>query len=167
MERAQRERYSELFGCSLKELQARAKALNVSGRSKMNKSCLIDGIMGKEHFDVMLNEFSEEISISVEEAEIVGCESGKVQIEFVADEPELLKVIKPKPFYIDNATEGTLVAFRVSDKMISGKIVKIVNNFFEVETRNGKSFMVYKSNVAWVKTGPRWPKGIYEALKGE
>lgn len=70
--------------------------------------------------------------------------------------------------YIDNAKVGTIIAFRVSDrKVLSGKIEEIHSAGFVVSTKNGVRFTVRKKNVVWVKTGSRWPKGVYMELKGE
>lgn len=67
------------------------------------------------------------------------------------------------------AKEGSLVAFRSGDKMLSGMIVNIYSETgrFDVKTKNSKMFAISKDDVAWVKTGKRWPKGIYLALRGE
>ncbi len=72
-----------------------------------------------------------------------------------------------KKKYVENAKIGTIIAFKVNDtKVISGKIEEITKTGFVVKTKNGVRFMVRKKNVIWVKTGQRWPKGVYLALKG-
>lgn len=83
---------------------------------------------------------------------------------------------KSKDEYIINAEEGTIVAFRLNfeskqgiklTKVISGKILD--NNeeeeLYVVETRNGLKYGVPYISVIWVKTGDRWPKGVYEEMK--
>lgn len=83
---------------------------------------------------------------------------------------------KTKDEYIENAEEGLVVAFRLNfeaksgvklTKVISGKILE--NNqedeAYVVETRNGLKYGVPYSSVVWVKTGNRWPKGVYEEMK--
>jgi hypothetical protein len=83
---------------------------------------------------------------------------------------------KTKNDYIRNAEEGLIVAFRLNfenktglklTKVISGKIVE--NNqddeIYIIETRNGLKYGVPYAAVLWVKTGGRWPKGIYEEMK--
>jgi hypothetical protein len=73
-----------------------------------------------------------------------------------------------KESYLRNITIGTLIAFKIKEtKMLSGKIEEIHKSDYLVETKNGVRFTVPRANVAWVKTGPRWPKGIYLALRGE
>lgn len=73
-----------------------------------------------------------------------------------------------KPNYIENAKIDDIVAFKVNDaKALSGKIEEIHKEFFRVETKNGIKFKVFKSDIIWVKTGARWPRGVYLALKGD
>jgi hypothetical protein len=73
-----------------------------------------------------------------------------------------------KESYLRNITIGVLVAFKINEaKMLSGKIEEIHKNEYIVETKTGVRFTVPRSNIAWVKTGPRWPKGVYLALRGE
>lgn len=83
---------------------------------------------------------------------------------------------KTKDDYIVNAEEGLIVAFRLNfeaksgiklTKVISGKIIE--NNkeheTYVVETRNGLKYGVPYVSVVWVKTGDRWPRGVYEEMK--
>jgi hypothetical protein len=74
---------------------------------------------------------------------------------------------RPKSDYINNAKIGMIVAFRVNNvKVLSGMIEEIHRNSFAVSTKSGVKFTVEKSNIIWVKTGSRWPKGVYLLLKG-
>jgi hypothetical protein len=83
---------------------------------------------------------------------------------------------KSKEDYIVDAQEGIIVAFRLNfesnagvklTKVISGKILE--NNkddeTYVIETRNGLKYGVPYAAVVWVKTGNRWPKGVYEEMK--
>lgn len=82
------------------------------------------------------------------------------------NEPEAPE-IGDRTKYVDNIRIGVLVAFRVNDqKALSGKIEEIHVAGFVVKTKNGIRFNVRKKNIMWVKTGERWPKGVYLALKG-
>lgn len=83
---------------------------------------------------------------------------------------------KTKDEYIVNAEEGLIVAFRLNfeaksgarlTKVISGKILENSqeNEAYVVETRNGLKYGVPYGSVVWVKTGNRWPKGVYEEMK--
>lgn len=83
---------------------------------------------------------------------------------------------KTKDDYIVDAEEGVVVAFRLNftaksgvelTKVISGKILENNNDEqgYVVETRNGLKYGVPYNAVVWVKTGQRWPKGVYEEMK--
>jgi DNA uptake protein ComE-like DNA-binding protein len=74
-----------------------------------------------------------------------------------------------KKHYINNASVGTLIAFKLSGgKVKSAKIVNksTKNSKFKVVTEYGAEFVVSYSDVIWIKTGNRWPKGVYRLLKG-
>ena len=86
------------------------------------------------------------------------------------------KTSKSKGDYIVDADIGVIVAFRLNfdskakvslTKVISGKILENdnENEQYVVETRNGLKYGVPYSAVIWVKTGNRWPRGVYEEMK--
>lgn len=86
------------------------------------------------------------------------------------------KESKSKDEYIANAEPGLLVAFRLNftansgvrlTKVISGKIIENDKDqeMYAVETRNGLKYGVPYSAIVWVKTGNRWPKGVYQEMK--
>ena len=71
--------------------------------------------------------------------------------------------------YIEGAKAGTLVAFKTDNgKIKSAMIVKrsTKNRKFKLETKYGASFIVPFDDVIWVRTNKRWPKGVYQLLKG-
>ena len=71
--------------------------------------------------------------------------------------------------YILNAKVGDLVAFMISDtKAESAKIVnkQASKRKLQLETQYGKEYEIDYKDVLWIKTGSRWPKGIYRLLKG-
>lgn len=83
---------------------------------------------------------------------------------------------KRKADYILDAEEGLILAFRLNftaksdkklTKVISGKIIE--NNkeeeYCKVETKNKLIYEVPYESVVWVKTGNRWPRGVYEEMK--
>lgn len=84
--------------------------------------------------------------------------------EEVSDERE-----DKKKHYIDNLEVGTLVAFNLPNgKTKSAKIARIASKVkkVKVQTDYGAEFIVPYDNIIWVKTGKRWPRGVYNALKG-
>lgn len=78
-------------------------------------------------------------------------------------------VNQDKEKYIEEAEVGTLIAFydkkgkprtaALVNRSSSRRVVKVVTEF-EWE------FIVPYENVLWVRKGNRWPKGVYNLLKG-
>lgn len=70
--------------------------------------------------------------------------------------------------YIDCCPIGTVVAFRIAEKVKSAKIVKRnkKRQRLKVQTTYGKEFVIDYSDVVWVKLNNRWPRGVYNLLKG-
>ena len=71
--------------------------------------------------------------------------------------------------YIEEAAIGTLLAFRTETGKV--KSAMIVNRStkskkFKVETKYGQQHVVHFDDVIWVRTNKRWPKGVYNLLKG-
>lgn len=76
---------------------------------------------------------------------------------------------KPKVEYIEKAPLGTIVAFvdengkartaAICDKSLENKTLKVVTEF-------DREFIVPFENVLWVKNGTRFPRGVYNMLKG-
>lgn len=74
-----------------------------------------------------------------------------------------------KKAYIENVKIGTLVAFKsITGKVKSAKVVKrsTKNRKLKVETKYGAEFVISYDDVIWVRTNKRWPKGVYQLLKG-
>lgn len=72
---------------------------------------------------------------------------------------------KTRDEYLENLEVGLLIAFKNDGKMISAKVIEIHDDQVKVETKNGSMYFVKKENIAWIKTGKRWPKGIFNALR--
>ena len=71
--------------------------------------------------------------------------------------------------YIEEAAIGSIVAFKIDEsKAKSAKIVQKSSKKrkLKLETEYGATFIVPYESVVWVKTGNRWPRGVYEMLKG-
>lgn len=76
-----------------------------------------------------------------------------------------------KLYYVETAEVGFLIAFIEPErrsKVNTGKIVNksTKNRKFKVETSYGAEFVIPFEDVLWVRTGTRWPRGIYNLLKG-
>lgn len=71
--------------------------------------------------------------------------------------------------YVENVQIGTLVAFKsITGKVKSAKVIKrsSKNRRLKVETKYGAEFVIPYDDVIWVRTNKRWPKGVYQLLKG-
>lgn len=76
---------------------------------------------------------------------------------------------KTKADYIETVDPGTLMAFRLpSGKVISAKMVNRSSGRRKLKlvTAYGKEYVASFDDVVWVRTGSRWPRGVYELLKG-
>ena len=151
-----------------KELREIAKGLKVLGRWDMTKEELITNIMaasenGKSDVDEASNqsatdEHKDDVPACEEE---VKCENEMADAEFN---------MKRKMRYIESAEIGVIVAFRLPNGRVkSAKVVKksTKNRKLKLETSYNAEYIVSYDDVIWVRTGKRWPKGVYELLKGK
>lgn len=152
----------ELEAKTVKQLVQIAGDLGVTGRHSMKKHELLAGIL-----------LAQEVKVAIDGE---GPEGNDFELnlaksaDHVWEQPveEIVRITKPKDAYIDSATVGQLVAFRVDEtgKCLSGMIKEIhKNDTFLVETKSGVSFMIHRSRIVWVKTGERWPKFVFEAFR--
>lgn len=78
--------------------------------------------------------------------------------------------VKQKMDYVENIKIGTLVAFKLPNgKVKSAKVEKksTKNRKLKLVTSYGAEFIIPYDSVIWVRTGTRWPKGVYNLLKGK
>ena len=90
-------------------------------------------------------------------------------IETVTDELSEEEIAERRMPYVENAPIDTIVAFKLpTGKVKSAKIINksTKNRKLKVETAYGAQFVIPYDSVIWVKTGTRWPKGVYNLLKG-
>lgn len=77
-----------------------------------------------------------------------------------------IKRTKSREEYIKNICPGNIVAFNSGEYMFSGRVIDFSpTNRVVIKTRNGSVFFVERNDIVWVKTGSKWPLGIYNALK--
>lgn len=77
--------------------------------------------------------------------------------------------MEKKMNYIENVAIGTIVAFKLPNGKVKSAMVMAkapLRRKLKLETEYGKVFKIDYKDVVWVKTGNRFPKGVYEALKG-
>lgn len=145
-----------------KELRERAKELNISGRWDMSKDELIEAILGAKVAETGDEDVSAKDEGKIDNHNDVGVEN--------KDEKKSANVdIGQKMPYIEKAEIGVLVAFKLSNgKVKSAKIVKksSAKRRLELETEYGAIYIASYDDVLWVRTGNRWPRGVYKLLKG-
>lgn len=69
---------------------------------------------------------------------------------------------------IQNAPLGTIVAFNAPGGRVRSAKIELrstVNKRLKVVTEYGASYNISYDDVIWVKSGKRWPKGVYNLLK--
>lgn len=70
---------------------------------------------------------------------------------------------------IQNAPIGTIVAFKAPGGRIRSAKIKLrstANRRLMVCTEYDAEYNISYDDVIWVKSGKRWPKGVYNLLKG-
>lgn len=147
-----------------KELRAIATELNITGRWEMNKEQLIDAILGAEVVKTTEKTESAKDECKVDNQEIVEAEN--------KDENKSANVkinMEQKMHYIENVDIGAIVAFKLSNgKVKSAKVARksTKNRKLKLETDYGAEYIVSYDDIIWVRTGKRWPRGVYKLLKG-
>lgn len=148
-----------------KELRELAKELNISGRWDMTKDQLIDAILGAEVVENTNESESAKDECKVDNQENVVEVEDKVEKESANVDVDMAQ----KMPYIENIEIGTLVAFRLSNgKVKSAKVTRksTKNRKLKLETDYGAEYIVSFDDIVWVRTGKRWPRGVYKLLKG-
>ena len=103
------------------------------------------------------------------EATVAVEEDDNNSVETETDELSEEEIAERRMPYVENAPIDTIVAFKLpTGKVKSAKIINkfIKNRKLKVETAYGAQFIIPYDSVIWVKTGTRWPKGVYNLLKG-
>lgn len=157
-----------------------AKSLGVErykGKKQLTKDEIISNIISKQEADNNGEVVKEDTTISnkeVEQVESVPIKENKV-VQAVKDLEAKKQVLTEeerkvkKQAYIDDAKVGVLVAFRTGDGKVKSAMIKkrsTKNRKFKVETKYGAEFIISFDDVLWVRTNKRWPKGVYQQLKG-
>ena len=143
-----------LNGLTCKELRNIAKDYNIVGRWDMTKPQLIEAILDVEN-----------AKVSVENSNVV--KNDNITINN-SNGMKLAENDANKMRYVRDVNIGVIVAFKDGDKVRSAKVVrKSTNrNILKLEDRRGREFLVSYNDVIWVRTGHRWPRGVYELLTG-
>ena len=151
----------ELGNMLVVDLRNMASTYGIKNVKKYKKQELVDMICeiiyGQEPKVV-----DEEVPVAVEEDD-------NNSVETVTDELSEEEIAERRMPYVENAPIDTIVAFKLpTGKVKSAKIINksTKNRKLKVETAYGAQFIIPYDSVIWVKTGTRWPKGVYNLLKG-
>ena len=148
----------ELEAKTVDELRKIAPKVGVKNCRKLKKAELIDAIVDEQPIDV--------------EGKVVESVSEKSEVKTevkVEDVIEAIPVTSNREAYVDSAKVDMIVAFKLTNgKVKSAKIIKrsTPKRRFLVETKYGAQFIISFDDVVWVKTGTRWPKHVYNLMKG-
>lgn len=141
-----------------KELREVAKKYNISGRWGMTKDQLIEAIAEATKVVEETEQVQKNKEATPQKTDVCECDSAEAENKYGS-----------KMDYIEKVEIGVIVAFRLpTGKVKAAKLMKrsIKKRLLKLETEYGAEFIVPFEDVIWVKTGRRWPRGIYNLLKG-
>lgn len=151
----------QLMAMKVDELRKVASSIGIKNAKRYKKVDLVDMIISVQNPP---EEVAEEVVEEVkEEKEEVASVSGNT------DNADDDGIDSNKLRYINEAPIGTLVAFKLPNGQT--KSAKIINRStgrkkLKLETVYGKQFIVSYSDIVWVKSTNKWPRGVYNQLKG-
>lgn len=152
----------ELQKMKCRELFKLATSMGIKGAWKMRKADVIEAILGAEKSAEVAESAKENIKIDNPDVEV----ESKTQKESA----NIVDVdFEGKMRRIEAIEIGTLVAFKLSNgKVKSAKVARksSKNRKLKVETEYGGSYIINYEDVIWVRSGKRWPRGVYMMLKG-
>ena len=143
-------RREQLMEMTVAELRKMAPSLGVKNCRQYKKPELVEQILKAEN------------SVEVEEV-------SDIDVPEESGEETVIIDMERKVPYIEQAEIGTMVAFMLPNgKVKSAKLINrsVKNRKIKVETSYGKQFVVSYDDVVWVRTNDRWPRGVYNMLKG-
>lgn len=146
-----------LQGMNKTELMAKAKELGIT-RYKQGKP-----LPKEELIEAILKADKPEPVPTPEEVPEV--EVPEEQQDGLSDEERLERHSK----YVENVKVRTLVAFKTGPNKAKSAMVQkrsTKNRKLKVVTKYGKEFIISFDDVIWVHTNKRWPRGVYNMLKG-
>ena len=155
----------ELSNMLVVDLRNMASTYGIKNVKKYKKQELVDMICEIIYGQVpTVVDEEAEATVAVEETE-----EDDNNIEVVTEELSEEEIAERRMPYVENAPIDTIVAFKLpTGKVKSAKIINksTKNRKLKVETAYGAQFVIPYDSVIWVKTGTRWPKGVYNLLKG-
>lgn len=144
----------QLMEMKVDELRKVASSIGIKNAKRYKKADLVDMVISTQNppetVAEEVKEEKEEVAGTSGDADNDGIDSNKLR-------------------YINEAPIGTLVAFKLPNGQT--KSAKIINRStgrkkLKLETVYGKQFVVSYSDIVWVKSTNKWPRGVYNQLKG-
>lgn len=158
-----REELQKLKVADLKAICKERGIPHYNGKNCFKKDELIDAILGAEKNAKSSNKSATDKgkTDNQDNVEVVGKSEKKAAGVSVNMEQKMP--------YIESAKVDAIVAFRLPNgKVKSAKIIKksTQNRKLMVETDYGATYVIKYEDVVWVRSGKRWPRGVYKLLKG-
>lgn len=143
----------QLMEMKVDELRKVASSIGIKNAKRYKKVDLVNMIISQNPPEAVVEEVKEE----------------KEEVAGVSDDTDNDGIDSNKLRYINEAPIGTLVAFKLPNGQT--KSAKIINRStgrkkLKLETVYGKQFIVSYSDIVWVKSTNKWPRGVYNQLKG-
>lgn len=154
------ERVAVLNSNKQRELAKYATSIGIKRSHNMKKADLIETILEAECINECIKKES-----AVDKNKV---DNQSVEVTIKEEKEVASTVDNQKMQYIENAEVGTIVAFTTNGKTKSAKIVKksTKKRRFMLETSYGAQYIIPYNDVIWVRTGSKWPRGVYNLLKG-
>lgn len=153
----------ELQKMKCHELFKLATSMGIKGAWRMKKADAIEAILGAENLNAEVAESAKE-NIKIDNPDV------EVENKTQKESANIVDVdFEGKMQRIEAIEIGTLVAFKLSNgKVKSAKVARksSKNRKLKVETEYGASYIINYEDVIWVRSGKRWPRGVYMMLKG-
>ena len=155
-----------------KELRLIATELEITGRWDMTKEQLIDAILRAKSVEENKQEnvVDKNPQSANDEYEVDNHENVEVENKDENESANVKVNMEQKMSYIENIDIGTIVAFKLSNgKVKSAKVTRksTKNRKLKLETDYGAEYIISYEDIVWVRTGKRWPRGVYKLLKGQ
>lgn len=155
-----------------KELRLIATELEIIGRWDMTKEQLIDAILRAKSVEENKQEnvVDKNPQSANDEYEVDNHENVEVENKDENESANVKVNMEQKMSYIENIDIGTIVAFKLSNgKVKSAKVTRksTKNRKLKLETDYGAEYIISYEDIVWVRTGKRWPRGVYKLLKGQ
>lgn len=152
----------ELQKIKCRDLMKMGTKLGIKGAWNLRKAELIEAILRAEESAEKVT--SAKVNNEIDNQDSIGAENQREKQSANVDVD-----LEGKRRRVEGIEIGALVAFKLSNgKVKSAKVSRksSKNKKLKVETEYGATYIIAFEDVIWVKSGKRWPRGVYMMLKG-